>query len=187
MKLEIETPTHLIDVNGLALDKIETTPEGGLRSGALVRTTDLAAVPRVRRDYGQISVAHQRADSQPTLGRRFDFVERKAVYVDQMRRRFDFQLHQVEKIRAARNELGALDARREGDRCPLLWPAARALLFCRMLYRRSRGHAGVAALPPRGRRHRRPRSGNAHGPFESLPRLGELQLHPNRTQRRNRD
>ena len=43
MKLEIETPTHLIDVNGLALDKIETTPEGGLRIGALVRNTDLAA------------------------------------------------------------------------------------------------------------------------------------------------
>jgi len=30
MKLEIETPVHLIDVNGLALDKIEATPEGGL-------------------------------------------------------------------------------------------------------------------------------------------------------------
>ena len=43
MKLQIETPTHLIDVNGLALDKIETTPEGGLRIGALVRNTDLAA------------------------------------------------------------------------------------------------------------------------------------------------
>ena len=51
MKLEIETPRHLIDVNGLALDKIETTPEGGLRIGALVRNTDLAADPRVRRDY----------------------------------------------------------------------------------------------------------------------------------------
>jgi xanthine dehydrogenase YagS FAD-binding subunit len=51
MKLEIETPRHLIDVNGLALDKIETIPEGGLRIGALVRNTDLAAEPRVRRDY----------------------------------------------------------------------------------------------------------------------------------------
>jgi xanthine dehydrogenase YagS FAD-binding subunit len=40
MKLEIETPTHLIDVNGLALDKIETTTEGGLRIGALVRNTE---------------------------------------------------------------------------------------------------------------------------------------------------
>ena len=51
MKLEIEAPTHLIDVNGLALDKIEVTPEGGLRIGALVRNTDLAADVRVRRDY----------------------------------------------------------------------------------------------------------------------------------------
>jgi xanthine dehydrogenase YagS FAD-binding subunit len=57
MKLEIETPAHLIDVNGLALDKIEATPEGGLRIGALVRNTDLAADPRVRRDYGLLSRA----------------------------------------------------------------------------------------------------------------------------------
>ena len=51
MKLEIETPTHLIDVNGLGLDKIEVTDAGGLRIGALVRNTDLAAHERVRRDY----------------------------------------------------------------------------------------------------------------------------------------
>jgi xanthine dehydrogenase YagS FAD-binding subunit len=57
MKLEIETPTHLIDVNGLALDTIEMTPDGGLRIGALVRNTDLAADPRVRRDYGLLSRA----------------------------------------------------------------------------------------------------------------------------------
>src|SRR5438874_3297404 len=57
MKLEIETPAHLIDVNGLALDKIESTPEGGLRIGALVRNTDLAAAERVRRDYGVLSRA----------------------------------------------------------------------------------------------------------------------------------
>ncbi|TBY84984.1 FAD binding domain-containing protein [Rhizobium leguminosarum] len=57
MKLEIETPTHLIDVNGLGLDKIETTPEGGLRIGALVRNTDLAAHETVRRDYGLLSRA----------------------------------------------------------------------------------------------------------------------------------
>jgi xanthine dehydrogenase YagS FAD-binding subunit len=57
MKLEIETPTHLIDVNGLALDKIETTPEGGLRIGALVRNTDLATDERVRRDYGLLARA----------------------------------------------------------------------------------------------------------------------------------
>lgn len=57
MKLEIETPTHLIDVNGLGLDTIEATPEGGLRIGALVRNTDLAAHPTVRRDYGLLSRA----------------------------------------------------------------------------------------------------------------------------------
>lgn len=57
MKLEIETPTHLIDVNGLGLDKIEKTPEGGLRIGALVRNTDLAADVTVRRDYGLLSRA----------------------------------------------------------------------------------------------------------------------------------
>jgi xanthine dehydrogenase YagS FAD-binding subunit len=57
MKLQIETPTHLIDVNGLALDKIETTPDGGLRIGALVRNTDLAADARVRRDYGLLARA----------------------------------------------------------------------------------------------------------------------------------
>lgn len=57
MKLEIETPRHLIDVNGLGLDRIEATPEGGLRIGALVRNTDLAADARVRRDYGALSRA----------------------------------------------------------------------------------------------------------------------------------
>jgi xanthine dehydrogenase YagS FAD-binding subunit len=57
MKLEIETPAHLIDVNGLALDKIEATLDGGLRIGALVRNTDLAADQRVRRDYGLLSRA----------------------------------------------------------------------------------------------------------------------------------
>jgi xanthine dehydrogenase YagS FAD-binding subunit len=57
MKLEIETPTHLVDVNGLGLDRIEETAEGGLRIGALVRNTDLAADRRVRRDYGLLSRA----------------------------------------------------------------------------------------------------------------------------------
>ena len=57
MKLEIETPAHLIDVNGLALDKIEPTTEGGLRIGALVRNTDLAADRSVRRDYAVLSRA----------------------------------------------------------------------------------------------------------------------------------
>ncbi|MGK5079865.1 FAD binding domain-containing protein [Janthinobacterium sp. HLX7-2] len=57
MKLEIETPAHLIDVNGLALDRVEATPEGGLRIGALVRNTALAAHATVRRDYAVLSRA----------------------------------------------------------------------------------------------------------------------------------
>lgn len=57
MKLEIETPAHLIDVNGLAFDKIEPTADGGLRIGAMVRNTELAADARVRRDYGVLSRA----------------------------------------------------------------------------------------------------------------------------------
>ena len=57
MKLQIETPSHLIDVNGLGLDRIEATDDGGLRIGALVRNTDLAADARVRRDYPVLSRA----------------------------------------------------------------------------------------------------------------------------------
>ena len=57
MKLEIETPAHLIDVNGLGLDKIERTPDGGLRIGALVSNADLAADSHVRRNYGLLSRA----------------------------------------------------------------------------------------------------------------------------------
>ena len=57
MKLEIEKPSHLIDVNGVGLDKIETAPDGGMRIGALVRNTDLAADMRVRREYPLLSRA----------------------------------------------------------------------------------------------------------------------------------
>ena len=57
MKLQIEEPVHLVDVNRLKLDGIEATPDGGLRVGALVRNTDLASDPRIRRDYGVLSRA----------------------------------------------------------------------------------------------------------------------------------
>jgi xanthine dehydrogenase YagS FAD-binding subunit len=57
MKLEIETPGHLIDISRLALDKIEPTADGGLRIGAMVRNTDLASDARIRRDYGLVSRA----------------------------------------------------------------------------------------------------------------------------------
>ena len=57
MKLEIEAPLHLVDVNGIGLDRIEPTLDGGLRIGALMRNSDLAAAPRVRRDYAVLSRA----------------------------------------------------------------------------------------------------------------------------------
>lgn len=57
MKLGIETPAHLIDVNGIGLDKIERTSDGGLRIGALVRNTDLAANTAVTQEYAVLSRA----------------------------------------------------------------------------------------------------------------------------------
>ncbi|MEG3164270.1 xanthine dehydrogenase family protein subunit M [Sphingomonas sp. PB2P19] len=57
MKLEIEAPAHLVDVQDLKLDRIEATKDGGLRIGALVNNTALAADDRVRRDYGVLSRA----------------------------------------------------------------------------------------------------------------------------------
>ncbi|HEX8446901.1 MAG TPA: xanthine dehydrogenase family protein subunit M [Sphingomonas sp.] len=57
MKLQIETPAHLIDVNHLGLDTVEKTRDGGIRIGALVRNTDLAAHKTVRRDYAVLSRA----------------------------------------------------------------------------------------------------------------------------------
>src|SRR5260370_6307807 len=57
MKLQVETPTELIDINRLPLNKIEDTAEGGLRIGATVRNSDLAADRRVRERYGVLSRA----------------------------------------------------------------------------------------------------------------------------------
>jgi xanthine dehydrogenase YagS FAD-binding subunit len=57
MKLQVETPSNLVDINRLPLDKIEETPNGGLRIGTLVRNSDLAADPRVRQRYGVLSRA----------------------------------------------------------------------------------------------------------------------------------
>jgi xanthine dehydrogenase YagS FAD-binding subunit len=57
MKLQVETPSALVDINALPYDKIEDTPDGGLRIGALVRNSDLAADSRVRKRYGVLSRA----------------------------------------------------------------------------------------------------------------------------------
>ena len=57
MKLEIEAPTHLVDVQDTGLDRIEETADGGLRIGTLVSNTALASDRRVRRDYGVLTRA----------------------------------------------------------------------------------------------------------------------------------
>jgi xanthine dehydrogenase YagS FAD-binding subunit len=57
MKLNVETPERLIDINRLPLDKIEATPDGGLKIGAIVRNSDLANHPAVQRDYAVLSEA----------------------------------------------------------------------------------------------------------------------------------
>jgi xanthine dehydrogenase YagS FAD-binding subunit len=57
MKLQVETPSNLVDINRLPLDNIDETSDGGLRIGALVRNSDLAADARVRQRYGVLSRA----------------------------------------------------------------------------------------------------------------------------------
>src|SRR5512132_3654299 len=57
MKLNVETPARLIDINRLPLDKIEATRDGGLKVGATVRNSDLAHHPTVQRDYPVLSQA----------------------------------------------------------------------------------------------------------------------------------
>ncbi len=57
MKLNVETPRELIDINKVPLDKIEHAPGGGLRIGAMVRNSDLAWHALVREQYPVLSEA----------------------------------------------------------------------------------------------------------------------------------
>lgn len=57
MKLGVEAPGLLVDVTRLRMDRIEPTPDGGLRIGAGVRNSDLAADPLVRAGYPVLSQA----------------------------------------------------------------------------------------------------------------------------------
>jgi xanthine dehydrogenase YagS FAD-binding subunit len=57
MKLNVERPVRVVDINRLPLDKIEQLPDGGLKIGATVRNSDLAQNPIVRRDYAVLSQA----------------------------------------------------------------------------------------------------------------------------------
>jgi xanthine dehydrogenase YagS FAD-binding subunit len=57
MKLNVETPARVLDINRLPLDKIELMPDGGLKIGATVRNSDLAYHPKVQKDYSVLSQA----------------------------------------------------------------------------------------------------------------------------------
>src|SRR5258706_2151864 len=57
MKLDVERPTRLVDINHLGLNAIERTADGGLKVGALVRNSALAQDPAVMRDYRVLSEA----------------------------------------------------------------------------------------------------------------------------------
>jgi xanthine dehydrogenase YagS FAD-binding subunit len=57
MKLDVETPKQLVDINLLPLDKVESTPAGGLKIGALVRNSDLAMHEDVKTRYTVLSEA----------------------------------------------------------------------------------------------------------------------------------
>jgi xanthine dehydrogenase YagS FAD-binding subunit len=57
MKLGVERPERVVDINGLKLDAIESLPDGGLRIGATARNSDLAWHPVVKRDYAVLSQA----------------------------------------------------------------------------------------------------------------------------------
>src|SRR3954451_24500592 len=57
MKLNVETPARVLDINRLPLDKIEATPDGGLTVGATVRNAALANHATVQRDYAVLSQA----------------------------------------------------------------------------------------------------------------------------------
>jgi xanthine dehydrogenase YagS FAD-binding subunit len=57
MKLGVESPGLLIDVSRLPLDRVTRTGDGGLRIGATVRNSDLAAHPDVRRSYPALAQA----------------------------------------------------------------------------------------------------------------------------------
>jgi xanthine dehydrogenase YagS FAD-binding subunit len=57
MKLNVERPAQLVDINRLPLDQVEKLPDGRLRIGAVVRNSDLAHHPAVESDYSVLSQA----------------------------------------------------------------------------------------------------------------------------------
>ena len=57
MKLEVERPAEVIDINALPLAAIEQLPDGGVRIGALARNSDVAHHELIRSRYPALSEA----------------------------------------------------------------------------------------------------------------------------------
>ena len=57
LKLGVAAPDTVVDINRLDLDAVEDLDDGGVRIGAMVRNSDLASHPRIRRDYPVLSRA----------------------------------------------------------------------------------------------------------------------------------
>src|SRR5258705_3921207 len=73
MKLNVEQPQTVIDINGLPLNQVEALPDGGLKIGAVVRNSDLAYHPVIVRDYlvlsqALLSGASAQLRNMPTTG-----------------------------------------------------------------------------------------------------------------------
>src|SRR3954465_10044655 len=57
MKLHVERPSALVDINRLPLARIDELPDGGVRVGAMVRNSDMANDDRIRTRYPVLSQA----------------------------------------------------------------------------------------------------------------------------------
>jgi xanthine dehydrogenase YagS FAD-binding subunit len=57
MKLDVETPRQVIDINGLSMNQVTVLPNGSIRIGALVKNSDLAYHPEIIKRYPVLSEA----------------------------------------------------------------------------------------------------------------------------------
>ena len=98
MKLDVERPERVVDINRLPLDQIERLPDGGLKIGATVRNSDLAHHPIVQRDYAvlvagdprrRVDAAAQHGDDrrQPAAAHALRVLPRHGDAVQQARAR----------------------------------------------------------------------------------------------------
>ncbi len=64
MKLEVEQPSDVVDINALPLEQIETLPDGGVRIGALARNSEVARHELIRTKYPALAEAISGASPQ---------------------------------------------------------------------------------------------------------------------------